>query len=147
MKSPAIILLLLGAALLCALVACAPLPAAPAASTSAGYAPKVETPITTTQPISAAATTVAAPIVVMPLDQTECEVIHQAIAQRLNVAMDVAVKDFASDLTNRQGTACTISASGTGKDFNNFVDTAQAIRETLLAQGWQENQAYVADGP
>jgi hypothetical protein len=61
--------------------------------------------------------------------------------------MEVAVKDFASNVANRQGTACTISATGTGKDFNNFVDTAQAIREVLLSEGWQENPAYTADGP
>jgi len=137
---------IVGATLLCTLAACAPVaPAASVASsiTGAGSAAKVAT----REAISATATTVAAPIVVMPLDPTECENIHQAIAKRLGVTMEVAVKDFASNLTNRQGTACTISATGTGKDFNNFVDTAQAIREVLLSESWKENQAYIVDGP
>jgi len=173
MKFRANHLLLFSAALLYLLAACTAMQAAPAAPAASNVAAaskeasadtttetvtETETATETTigpmatvtataQALEAKATGVAAPIVVMPLDPTECEAIHTAIVQRLGVAMEVTEKDFASDIANRQGTACTISATGTGKDFGNFVDTAQAIREALTKEGWTENPAYAADGP
>jgi hypothetical protein len=84
---------------------------------------------------------------VVPLDPGECGAIQMALAERLSVELTMAESDFSSDIAGRQGTACTLTATGTGEDFGNFIDTAQAIREVLQAEGWEENQNYLADGP
>jgi hypothetical protein len=70
-----------------------------------------------------------------------------AIAEKLGIELTVSTTDFASETAHMQGTSCTISATGTGQEFGNFVDVAQAIREIFTGEGWTENSAYQADGP
>jgi hypothetical protein len=84
---------------------------------------------------------------VAPLGSEECEAIQQAVADALGVELTMEDAPFVSDIGNLHGTACTISATGTGEDFGNFVDVAQSIRDIFTAEGWTENQSYMADGP
>lgn len=84
---------------------------------------------------------------VQPLAQAECEAIQAALADALNVDWQVAERDFETTLGDYEGQSCTISATGTGEAFGNFLDVAAAMQAVLDAQGWTENQAYLADGP
>jgi hypothetical protein len=86
-------------------------------------------------------------VAVEALDPAECEAIHTAVAERLGVEFQMTEMSFDSEIAGRQGTACTLTAMGTGEDFGNFLDVAQALRDVLEAEGWSENQAYLADGP
>jgi hypothetical protein len=143
-----------------ALVACTPIQApatnpgsAPAVSTVATKIGDTETGEAERTPNATAARTegarAAAPDVTMvqPLDQAECEGMQAAVAAALDVEWRVEVTGFPSDLANRRVSACTISATGTGVEFSNFVDVAQRLREILMVEGWNENQAYLADAP
>jgi hypothetical protein len=65
----------------------------------------------------------------------------------LGVDFELAEAAFDSATHGLQGTTCTLTATGTGEDFGNFLDVAQALRDVLEADGWSENQAYLADGP
>ena len=84
---------------------------------------------------------------VTPIDAAECEELRAAIAERLDVEFTAAEADFSNEIAGHEGTACTLSATGTGEDFGNFVDAAQSIRDVLTEAGWTENTAYLADGP
>jgi hypothetical protein len=84
---------------------------------------------------------------VAPVDAAECEAIQTAVAGELGVDLTTGQAPFVSEITDLHGTACTITATGTGEDFGNFVDVAQSIRDILTAEGWTENITYLADGP
>lgn len=86
-------------------------------------------------------------VAVTPLESSACEAVQTALADRIGV--DFTMEDMAFDnaIVNRQGTACTLTATGTGEDFGNFVDVAQSIRELLMGEGWTENMNYLADAP
>jgi hypothetical protein len=86
-------------------------------------------------------------VAVEALDPAECEAIQTAVAERLGVEFQMAEMPFNSEIASRQGTACALTALGTGEDFGNFLDVAQTLRDVLEAEGWSENQAYLADGP
>lgn len=134
--------LLLGALVVGALTACTAIQ--PPASTPS--TPAADTATATPMP-SEEATTVPDRSAVAPVDTAECEAISAAIAAELAVEMEVAEGELTSEIGGWHGTACTITATGTGEDFGNFVDTAQTIRDVLVSQGWTENPTYLADGP
>jgi hypothetical protein len=141
----ALIVLLVGV-----LGACAAVQAPAAAPASAGVDATQVPPMMTPDAAGAAPAAkedVPDAALVVPIDAAECETLRAAIAERLRAEMTAEEVDFASEVANRQGTACTVKASGTGVDFGNFIDVAQTIREVLLAHGWVENQAYLADAP
>jgi hypothetical protein len=151
MKMPIVFQLLFSAILVGALAACtpiqAPTPAANATSASTSEATPTSAAQTTGEPFSAEATTSPDRVTVEPLPSAECEAIRAEIAQQLNVELTMQEADFTSEIANRQGRSCTLTATGTGEDFGNFVDTAQKIRDILVTDGWTENQSYIADSP
>ncbi|MCC6455199.1 MAG: hypothetical protein IT328_09680 [Caldilineaceae bacterium] len=145
------------AALVAILAACtgAPAPAAssaeatspitaPASATT--VAPEAAPEVATEEP-AAETSDSSEPVAVEALAPAECEAIHTAVVERLGVEFQMAEVPFNSEIASRQGTACTLTAMGTGEDFGNFLDVAQALRDALEAEGWSENQAYLADGP
>ena len=147
MKMPIVLQLLCSATLVGALAACTPIQApTPAANATSNAAP-TSAAQSTEEPSSEKATTSPDAASVEPLPSAECEAIRAEIAQQLNVELTMQEADFTSEIANRQGRSCTLTATGTGEDFGNFVDTAQKIRDVLVAEGWTENQSYIADAP
>jgi hypothetical protein len=136
------------ALIVCALAACVPIQAPAASPTEAATAvPAAEATVEATAPAAEEGAAGSSDLAVVPLDSAECETFHHAITERLGVDFTMTTPDFASEVAHMQGTSCTISATGTGQEFGNFVDVAQAIREIFTTEGWTENQAYLADGP
>ena len=135
--------LLLGALVAAALTACTAIqPPASTPSTPADAGTATATPVPSEEaPTSPDRSAVA------PVDAAECEAISAAIAAELAVEMEVAEGDLTSEIGGWHGTACTVTATGTGEDFGNFVDAAQTIRNVFVSQGWTENPTYLADGP
>jgi hypothetical protein len=127
----------------CALIACVPIQAPAPAAQAPSAAPTEEATAAATDRGAAAASDLA----VVPVDSAECEALSNAIAERVGVELTVSTSDFASENAHMQGTACILSATGTGQEFGNFVDVAQVIREIFTSEGWTENSAYQADGP
>jgi hypothetical protein len=144
MKMRKMAVLLVIALLVSTLAACAPVQA-PAASS--GFSPQESNDGTPTVAAGEEAVAAEETALVVPVDPAECEATQMAIAERLGVELTMEVVDFASEIAGLRGMACTLSATGTGEVFGNFVDTAQAIREVLLAEGWVENPNHIADGP
>jgi hypothetical protein len=135
-----------------ALAACAPIqPESAPADSGTGATTTSSTPDGATEMPEEATeeqpTTAPDRAAVAPLDAAECEAIQMAVAEQLGVDFTVEEADFANEISGLHGTACTVTATGTGEDFGNFVDVAQSIRDILTAEGWTENSSYLADGP
>ncbi|MBV9786978.1 MAG: hypothetical protein JOZ51_02305, partial [Chloroflexi bacterium] len=122
-------------------------------SACASSAPAVsETPVANVSP--AAQATQTAPTVesttsdgLRPIATTDCETLRVALAEQLATPLAQANTPFSDPISGKSGTACQLTARGTGQDFGSFVEVADKIRATLIEQGWTEDQAYLADGP
>lgn len=102
-----------------------------------GACQPIQVPAATGTPEAAAtpaATTDAMPI--ESVDAAQCDALQAALSKQLG-----------HELTKQQGAACTLVATGTGQDFGSFVDVAQTIRDVFAAEGWQEDESALADGP
>lgn len=121
--------------------------AAPAGTDATAQPDSTVDPAATASPESEATSSAPSDAAVVPVDAAECEAIQGALAARLNVEFTLEEGEFSHAVATQQGTACTLTATGTGEDFGNFVDVAQSIREVLTAEGWTENNASLADGP
>ena len=82
-----------------------------------------------------------------PLSPAVCSDLANAMAQTLGVEVATAEAPFQDYISGKAGTGCQATAKGTGLDFENFVVVADALREMLRYQGWQEDSMYAADGP
>lgn len=126
---------------LLALSACAS--SAPAAS---------ETPVADVSP-TAQATQTAQPAEstpsgsLRPIASADCETLRAALARQLAAEIAQADAPFSDPISGKSGTACQLTAKGTGQDFGSFGEVADKIHALLIEQGWTENQSYLADGP
>ena len=82
-----------------------------------------------------------------PIASADCETLRAALAQQLAAEITQADAPFNDPITGKSGTACHLTAKGTGQDFGSFVEVADKIRALLIEQGWTEDQSYLADGP
>lgn len=82
-----------------------------------------------------------------PIDGDECMALRAALEQQLAAPISQANAPFSDPIQGQSGTACRLTAQGTGKEFGNFVEVADKIRALLTEQGWTEDHAYMADGP
>jgi hypothetical protein len=83
----------------------------------------------------------------IPVDEAECEAIRAQLAGAFNVEVERFENVFRSEIAGLYGTACIVGATGTGADFEDFLDVADTMRQVLSDAGWTENIAYLADGP
>lgn len=118
-----------------------------ALSACAASAPAVsETPEAEVSPIAQAAQTEQSGSL-RPLASADCVVLRTALSQRLAAEILQANEPFSDPIKGGSGSACHLTAKGTGKEFGSFVEVAEKIRATLIEQGWTEDQSYLADGP
>jgi tetratricopeptide (TPR) repeat protein len=82
-----------------------------------------------------------------PLSPAVCDDLANAMAQTLGVDVVTAEAPFQDYISGKAGTGCQATAKGTGLDFENLLVVANALREVLRYQGWQEDSMYAADGP
>jgi hypothetical protein len=82
-----------------------------------------------------------------PLPPAACEALRDSMAAALRVEVTINETSFTDYVNNLTGTGCQIVATGTGADFSNFVDVATELQSNLEAQGWVQDQRYIADGP
>jgi len=82
-----------------------------------------------------------------PLSVAECEALQAAMAEELSVEVQLDLAPFEDYISGASGTSCQMTATGTGRDFSNFVEVAASLRDMLQGRGWTEDQAYLADGP
>jgi hypothetical protein len=71
-----------------------------------------------------------------PVDAAQCDALQSALSEAIG-----------HELTKQEGSACTLVATGTGEDFDNFVTVAQTIAGVFEAEGWTEDESAIADGP
>ena len=116
--------------LIVALAACAPIQAPATTEAPATTVPATAEPAATASDVTPNA------IPIESVDSATCDAIQAAIQSKLN-----------HEFTKQADAACTLTATGTGEDFGNFVDVAQSIREVLVAEGWTEDESTLADGP
>ncbi|HEY0603146.1 MAG TPA: hypothetical protein VGD58_09555 [Herpetosiphonaceae bacterium] len=82
-----------------------------------------------------------------PIASADCEALRAALSQRLGAEVAQANAPFTDSIKGQSGTACQLTAKGTGKELGSFVDVADKIRTLLAEQGWTEDHGYIADGP
>lgn len=82
-----------------------------------------------------------------PINSDECVALRTVLEQRLAAPILQANAPFSDSIQSLSGTACQLTAKGTGKEFGSFVEVADKIRALLTEQGWTEDHAYMADGP
>ncbi len=82
------------------------------------------------------------------VSDAECTEIQGQLSTALGVDVQrtTGVASF-SDLSGGTGESCQLTATGTGVQFTNMVDTAALIRQTLSDSGWTVDEQYAADGP
>ena len=82
-----------------------------------------------------------------PLTADNCRVRADLIAGALGVEMTVEeAAAFTDPRSGDSGTACQISAEGTGMAVADFWAAAGRLHE-LFSFDWQDDPAYAADGP
>lgn len=82
-----------------------------------------------------------------PIESDACAALRTALEQQLAAPISQANAPFSDPIKGLSGTACRLTAKGTGKEFGSFGEVADKIRALLTEQGWAEDQAYLADGP
>jgi predicted small lipoprotein YifL len=125
-------------AALALLAACGPTPAPTAVPTPV---PPTAVPTAVVVPTSAVAGGF------QPLANTECQALQQAVAAKLGVQANLAEAPFQDYIGGGTGTACLITASGTGVNFPSFGAVATDMQVLLAGQGWTVDLMYAADGP
>lgn len=80
-----------------------------------------------------------------------CEDYRGALAETLSLEVaEIAMEGdapFVDYPTGGSGTACKLTARGTGADFENPWVVADAVGKMLESRGWQTDIMYQADGP
>jgi hypothetical protein len=115
--------------------------------------PLTATPIPpTATPIPATATTVAmepvtAPSDLQPLSSDECTNLADTISQTLGIPGETTEAPFEDHVSQRMGTGCQTTITGTGLDFENVQVVENALRRMIQAQGWYEDFRYGGGGP
>ncbi|MBW4506024.1 MAG: hypothetical protein KME64_05895 [Scytonematopsis contorta HA4267-MV1] len=86
-----------------------------------------------------------------PISSKACKTLQAQIARSIKkrsqqVSLITSAK-FEDQITKAKGTACQLTASGTGKEFKNIADLATSVTSGLTNLGWKEDQKYAADSP
>ncbi len=82
------------------------------------------------------------------VSDAECSEIQKQLSQALGVDFNRTSRPAAfTDLTGVSGESCQLTATGTGAQFPNMVETAQRIGQIFTGSGWSADAQYAADSP
>lgn len=151
---------LIGFTLLTLLLGCASTlnnPPPPPSATSQPTAAPATVPATvqptvasTTEPATARATgttSATAAAGYKPVADAECTALHDQVATALSANATTSEGPFEDVINGTSGTGCLVLVNGTGAQFDNFLNVMNRLKSALAQAGWQEDQAYLADGP
>ena len=82
-----------------------------------------------------------------PLPANICDRLRVQMAERLKVKVTLTTASFEDQITQRKGTGCQLTATGTGRNFNSIPDIASSLNKMLAGQGWVADNRYAADEP
>jgi hypothetical protein len=95
---------------------------------------------------TATSTGVAPAGVYQPVSLEVCQTIQETASQALGVDFTLeADTPFTDPFASETGRGCTLTATGTGKDFSNPIQVVTDLKNALV--GWEERPQYQADGP
>jgi hypothetical protein len=83
-------------------------------------------------------------VVYIPLWDDQCTGWLTTLQPSISVPLVLETVNF-NDMEGNFGTACQVHGAGTGLDFSNFMDTANALDSVLVSLGWTLGNG--ADGP
>ena len=112
-----------------------PTPILPAATSTPAAATAVPTP------------TAEAPSDLQPLSSDECINLADAMSQTLGVPGETAEAPFEDNISQKTGTGCQTTITGTGLHFEDVHVVGNALRRVIQAQGWYEDFRYGGGGP
>ena len=121
---------------------------APTAIPTATATPIPPTATATLETATAApAATAEAPSDLQPLSAAECSDLADAMSQTLGIPGETAKAAFQDHVSQRMGTGCQTTITGTGLDFESVQVVLDALRRMIQAQGWYEDFRYGGGGP
>jgi len=82
-----------------------------------------------------------------PLGSAECSDLADAMSQTLGVSGETTEAPFQDHVSQRMGTGCQTTITGTGLDFEDVQVVGNALRSMIQAQGWYEDFRYGGGGP
>jgi hypothetical protein len=83
-----------------------------------------------------------------PLATEECGALATEIENAVGVLFTTVEAPFEDSIGGGTGRGCLIEFRGTGDEVGqNFIEVSQAMGNVFRAQGWMEDQGYIADGP
>jgi archaellum component FlaG (FlaF/FlaG flagellin family) len=82
-----------------------------------------------------------------PLSSAECSDLADAISQTLGIPGETANAPFQDHVSQRMGTGCQTTITGTGLDFESVKVVQNALRGMIAVQGWYEDFRYGGGGP
>jgi hypothetical protein len=82
-----------------------------------------------------------------PLSSAECSDLADAMSQTLGIPGETAEAQFQDHVSQRMGTGCQTTITGTGLDFESVQVAVNALRRMIQAQGWYEDFRYGGGGP
>ena len=107
-------------------------------------------PTATSTPATATAVptaTAKAPSDFQPLSSDECINLADAMSQALGIPGEATKAPFEDHVSQRMGTGCQTTITGTGLDFEDVQVVGNALRRMIQAQGWYEDFRYGGGGP
>ena len=107
-------------------------------------------PTATSIPATATAVptaTAEAPSDLQPLSSAECSDLADAMSGALGIPGETAKAPFQDHVSQRMGTGCQTTITGTGLDFESVQVIGNALRRMIQAQGWVEDFRYGGGGP
>ena len=108
----------------------------------------IPTPTTATATATAVpAATAEDPSGLQPLSAAECSDLADAMSQTLGIPGETAEAPFQDHVSQRMGTGCQTTITGTGLDFESVQVVQNALRRMIQAQGWYEDFRYGGGGP
>jgi len=91
--------------------------------------------------------TAKAPSDIWPLGSDECTNLADAMSQTLGIPGETTEAPFEDHVSQRTGTGCQTTITGTGLDFEDVQAVGNALRRMIQAQGWYEDFRHGGGGP
>ena len=95
----------------------------------------------------AAAGTPAPAGTLQPLKPAECAAMADGMAKTLGVKVTTGEAPISDWATQRSGTGCQATATGTGEQFKSPDAVVKALGDMLVSMGWTEDMQLQAGGP
>jgi hypothetical protein len=91
--------------------------------------------------------TAETPSDLQPLNSAECAHLADAMSHTLGLPGETTEAPFKDHVSQKAGTGCQTTITGTGLDFESVQNTENALRSMIQAQGWYEDFRYGGGGP